>query len=31
MPTYGVYAATKAAVEGLTSVLAKELRGAISR
>jgi 3-oxoacyl-[acyl-carrier protein] reductase len=27
MPTYGVYAATKAAVEGLTSVLAKELRG----
>jgi 3-oxoacyl-[acyl-carrier protein] reductase len=27
MPTYGVYAATKAAVEGLTSILAKELRG----
>jgi len=27
MPTYGVYVATKAAVEGLTSVLAKELRG----
>jgi hypothetical protein len=27
LPTYGVYAATKAAVEGLTSVLAKELRG----
>jgi 3-oxoacyl-[acyl-carrier protein] reductase len=27
MPTYGIYAATKAAVEGLTSVLAKELRG----
>jgi 3-oxoacyl-[acyl-carrier protein] reductase len=26
-PTYGVYAATKAAVEALTSVLAKELRG----
>jgi 3-oxoacyl-[acyl-carrier protein] reductase len=27
MPTYGVYVATKAAVEGLTKVLAKELRG----
>ena len=27
MPTYGVYVATKAAVEALTSVLAKELRG----
>jgi 3-oxoacyl-[acyl-carrier protein] reductase len=27
MPTYGAYVATKAAVEGLTSVLAKELRG----
>jgi 3-oxoacyl-[acyl-carrier protein] reductase len=27
MPTYGIYVATKAAVEGLTSVLAKELRG----
>jgi 3-oxoacyl-[acyl-carrier protein] reductase len=27
MPTYGVYVATKAAVEGLTSVFAKELRG----
>ena len=27
MPTYGVYVATKAGVEGLTSVLAKELRG----
>jgi 3-oxoacyl-[acyl-carrier protein] reductase len=26
-PTYGVYAATKAAVEALTHVLAKELRG----
>ena len=26
-PTYGVYAATKAAVEALTSVLTKELRG----
>ncbi|EFE95958.1 SDR family oxidoreductase [Serratia odorifera] len=26
-PTYGVYAASKAAVEALTSVLAKELRG----
>jgi 3-oxoacyl-[acyl-carrier protein] reductase len=26
MPTYGVYVATKAAVEGLTSVLAKESR-----
>jgi 3-oxoacyl-[acyl-carrier protein] reductase len=26
-PTYGVYAATKAAVEALTSVMAKELRG----
>jgi 3-oxoacyl-[acyl-carrier protein] reductase len=26
-PSYGVYAATKAAVEALTSVLAKELRG----
>lgn len=26
-PTYGVYAATKAAVEALTSVFAKELRG----
>lgn len=27
VPTYGIYIATKAAVEGLTSVLAKELRG----
>jgi 3-oxoacyl-[acyl-carrier protein] reductase len=27
LPTYGVYAATKAAVEALTSILAKELRG----
>ena len=27
MPTYGVYFATKAAVEALTSVLAKEMRG----
>ena len=27
VPTYGVYAATKAAVEAMTSVLAKELRG----
>lgn len=27
LPTYGVYAATKAAVEGLTQVLAQELRG----
>ncbi len=27
MPTYGVYAATKAAVETMTSILAKELRG----
>ena len=27
VPTYGVYIATKAAVEGMTSVLAKELRG----
>src|SRR6202000_2833525 len=26
-PTYGVYAATKAAVEAMTHVLAKELRG----
>ena len=26
-PTYGVYAATKAGVEALTSILAKELRG----
>lgn len=26
-PTYGVYAATKAAVEAITSILAKELRG----
>jgi 3-oxoacyl-[acyl-carrier protein] reductase len=26
-PTYGVYAATKAAVEAITSVMAKELRG----
>jgi 3-oxoacyl-[acyl-carrier protein] reductase len=26
-PTYGVYAATKAAVEAMTSVLTKELRG----
>lgn len=26
-PTYGIYAATKAAVETMTSVLAKELRG----
>ena len=28
-PTYGVYAATKAAVEALTSILAKELRGRV--
>ncbi|WP_404994741.1 SDR family oxidoreductase [Cupriavidus pauculus] len=27
LPTYGVYAATKAAVEALTHVLAKEMRG----
>ena len=27
MPTYGVYASTKAAVETMTSILAKELRG----
>ena len=27
MPTYGVYAATKAAVEALTHVLSKEMRG----
>ncbi|MDR3515602.1 MAG: SDR family oxidoreductase [Azospirillaceae bacterium] len=27
LPTYGVYIATKAAVEGLTQVLAQELRG----
>ncbi len=27
LPTYGVYAATKAAVEAMTSILAKELRG----
>jgi 3-oxoacyl-[acyl-carrier protein] reductase len=27
MPTYGVYAATKAAVEAMTPILAKELRG----
>ena len=27
MPTYGVYAATKAAVEAMTRVLAKEVRG----
>jgi len=27
MPTYGVYAATKAAVEAMTGVLAKEVRG----
>ncbi|MGN2250491.1 SDR family oxidoreductase [Frateuria sp. GZRe14] len=27
MPSYGVYAATKAAVEAMTGVLAKELRG----
>jgi 3-oxoacyl-[acyl-carrier protein] reductase len=26
-PTYGIYAATKAAVEALTAILAKELRG----
>lgn len=26
-PTYGVYAATKAAIEAMTSVLAKEMRG----
>jgi 3-oxoacyl-[acyl-carrier protein] reductase len=30
-PTYGVYAATKAAVEAMTSILAKELRGRTSR
>ncbi|BBM03441.1 SDR family oxidoreductase [Microbulbifer sp. GL-2] len=27
MPTYGIYAATKAAVEALTQVMSKELRG----
>jgi 3-oxoacyl-[acyl-carrier protein] reductase len=27
VPTYGIYAATKAAVEAMTSILAKELRG----
>src|SRR5258708_25679895 len=27
LPTYGIYAATKAAVEAMTSILAKELRG----
>ena len=27
LPTYGIYAATKAAVEVLTSILSKELRG----
>jgi 3-oxoacyl-[acyl-carrier protein] reductase len=27
LPTYGVYAATKAAIEAATRVLAKELRG----
>jgi 3-oxoacyl-[acyl-carrier protein] reductase len=27
MPTYGVYAATKAAVEAMTTILAKEMRG----
>lgn len=27
LPTYGVYAATKAAIEALTMILAKELRG----
>lgn len=27
LPTYGVYTATKAAVEAMTSILAKELRG----
>ena len=27
LPTYGVYAATKAAVEAMTNILAKELRG----
>jgi 3-oxoacyl-[acyl-carrier protein] reductase len=27
LPTYGIYAATKAAVETMTSILAKELRG----
>jgi 3-oxoacyl-[acyl-carrier protein] reductase len=27
LPTYGVYIATKAAVEGLTQVLAQEMRG----
>ncbi len=27
VPTYGVYAATKAALEAMTSILAKELRG----
>jgi 3-oxoacyl-[acyl-carrier protein] reductase len=27
VPTYGVYAATKAAVEAMTSILAKEMRG----
>jgi 3-oxoacyl-[acyl-carrier protein] reductase len=27
MPTYGIYAATKAGVEAMTSVLARELRG----
>jgi 3-oxoacyl-[acyl-carrier protein] reductase len=30
-PTYGVYAATKAAVEAMTTVLAKEMRGRGSR
>jgi len=29
-PTYGIYAATKAAVEAMTHVLAKELRAATS-
>jgi 3-oxoacyl-[acyl-carrier protein] reductase len=27
LPTYGIYAATKAAVEVMTSILSKELRG----
>ena len=27
MPGYGIYAATKAAVETMTSIMAKELRG----
>jgi 3-oxoacyl-[acyl-carrier protein] reductase len=27
LPTYGIYIATKAAVEGLTQVLAQEMRG----